>query len=527
MLVDNASQVLGLDKVVQLAEEAEAAGEFWFAACRWAAAGKLSLSASGQKEAGDCCVKSLDAIGRVETDRQGRDLKRRCTELDRDRLELVVTIRALAGFDKYIQDKVLPNLARLLDTSAAAEEPVIAFAAGWQSNCVPNFIAGDCPKLSAGLFLTIKAAMTQSQTHPDKRTRQMLTIEGIALQGWMTGLLAMCPEWSWELHPRETLLEVIEIFEYEKHHSTLVDLFNADLLCTAAGPALGLFVHYGDIDSCDTWIDKAVEYTKMAANEPDQNREAIGLCFGPLNLAFFFYEIGRKSEAVALLNSLGATYTGADDRYDKLVEANAWLRRRGNSEKDTSAMLAVEPLMWWTKFLFALCTTWREVPHDELIAMLPSPSMLAETGTTFSNGVNFLAMFAPVTICAALVCEMLGRADDALAFADDILTRAVLAGGSPLCDHIVRAHAVRGRVLAGQGRRHEAVLAFEAALTEAEKHGFLMLAAMVLRDEKKALRDEQATAKINRKLGAIVRRFTPSDRLSRVLGEDCKKVAQY
>ena len=143
-----AAHVLGVDRTTTLAEQAEAKGKWWPAALRWTAAGNEARSMGDGNWDGErylrCLKSAVRALQRIEVDKPHQGGA--CSQLDKDRLELPVTIDILQFWDPKDQEQYGPRLEALLDGSkAAAEYPDLVFHATLSLKLYPCILGGDWP----------------------------------------------------------------------------------------------------------------------------------------------------------------------------------------------------------------------------------------------------------------------------------------------------------------------------------------------------------------------------------------------
>jgi hypothetical protein len=215
----------------------------------------------------------------------------------------------------------------------------------------------------------------------------------------------------------------------------------------------------------------------------------------------------READVKALLEATEMTWVTADSWWDtwqpdSMVNKH---RPRGSDEFGKYSD-SIEGASWVTKLAYVLSTTWDEVDPAEVRASLPTPERLLHyIDTTNVSELHGMQSFTSLEVLAALVCETkLERPAMALAFADlalshdargtpdvrpttlvQVMTPAPAAVESPLQSNPLRlcplgscvsiglrglpaeASALRGRVLAQQGKQAQAEAAFAVATVRA------------------------------------------------------------
>ena len=124
-------------------------------------------------------------------------------------------------------------------------------------------------------------------------------------------------------------------------------------------------------------------------------------------------------------------------------------------------------------------------------------------------------------LLAAQVCEKLEQYDDALLY----LEKALRVDPNDLTTDMrpttqAEGLAVRGRVLAAQGKAEQAEAAFEAAVAVSHKHGLRLLEMFALRDCKRTVLDKAGRADEGiRKLKTVMCEMKgPTAELTKLLG---------
>jgi hypothetical protein len=121
-----------------------------------------------------------------------------------------------------------------------------------------------------------------------------------------------------------------------------------------------------------------------------------------------------------------------------------------------------------------------------------------------------------------LVCEKVERPADALAFLAKALRTAdndYTTDRRPTTHS--EGHALRGRMLAAQGKKAEAEAAFEQAIDIAHRTGLRLFEMLALRDLKKHIldRDGRKAEGVQRLKGSLKGMKGPAAELTKLLGE--------
>ena len=177
---------------------------------------------------------------------------------------------------------------------------------------------------------------------------------------------------------------------------------------------------------------------------------------------------------------------------------------------------------------YVLCTSCQEVVPDDILAALPSPDVLESYADIYhiskSKGYQFHVRSGSgsLLLLAAEVCELLDRPADALLY----VARALRVDESdPTTDMrpttYARGHALRGRVLAAQGKGVEAEKAFEEAVEVSHRTGLRLLEMFALRDLKTHVldRDGRSREGIQRLKSLLAEMKGPPAELTKLLGK--------
>ena len=245
-----------------------------------------------------------------------------------------------------------------------------------------------------------------------------------------------------------------------------------------------------------------------------------------LQLPQTLHMLGRTAEAASIFTRLGLTWSTVDAS----VDGQAFLgltKARGVTEPSHCRWTA-ETIAWTTKLQYVLCTSCQEVVPDDILAALPSPDVLESYAdidhVSKSKGYQFHVRSGSgsLLLLAAEVCELLDRPADALLY----LARALRVDErDPTTDmrpttH-ARGHALRGRILAAQGKRAEAEKAFEKAVEVSRRTGLRLLELFALRDLKTHVLDHDGRSQdgIQRLKTLLGEMKGPPAELTKLLGE--------
>jgi hypothetical protein len=190
-------------------------------------------------------------------------------------------------------------------------------------------------------------------------------------------------------------------------------------------------------------------------------------------------------------------------------------------------MFSEEILEFCFKAGYLLASKGEEVTKEVVSEWLPSADQLVMWMDTLEIGRCATgAQFSSATTLAAFLCEMFGWPDRALEYIDkacpereagayrkpspEELKAATKAGQDPKVPTQIHLCCLRGRVLASQGKVQEALVSFEAAISQAEYFQMELLVALALRDmiQVTSVTAAAPVARANkRRLGSVLRRL--------------------
>eukprot|EP01046_Picozoa_sp_COSAG06_P029309 COSAG06_NODE_2708_length_6408_cov_2.142970_1_plen_1860_part_00 len=386
------------------------------------------------------------------------------------------------------------RLAHLLETTEAGRAHPMD-PAGLQAELEQQQLqdAGDLDALQPlqlkrwqeGLDALLKA------DEPDhaKLLKMMHVIDAWGILAWMR-----LAGWDWALVDRIDTLNVLRSYNFDED-ALNTNQCDAMMETTPLLPTLR-----GDIGTANAGFDVSLDAVRRHVAVQDGVHSVhvnwrIGLACGWFCLPFALMQLGRHGEAAKVMTDAGITWQTADARADAQAVADIGLRERGSTAQGNPApMWCAEDLSWTLKLQYVLCTTWREVPVADVIAALPSPDLLASWQIVSSHpywqNLRLRSGSNNVVLLAALVCEKVERPADALLY----LEKALRVGeNDPTTDmrpttHAI-GHALRGRMLAAQGKKVEAEAAFEQAVEVSHRTGLRLLEMFALRDLKKCILD--------------------------------------
>ena len=525
-LVFQVGSVLGEETLCKGAEVAESAGDLWAAACRWAAAANVAEKTRGLAACVPLLGKAVEAIARVQL-HTGASMT---GQLQLDQLELAC-IRSLVLYDLANAGSHRARVNRLLASDAAKACPDSCFTMSLVGYVIPAWANGQNRAMATEwlrIFQMLVKNGCEGSPDPNMRDSCAILVGGISAMYLETMLC--CPQFDWAVFGEDGrhLRRSIACYDYAKHHLRWLEMVNADHTLMSISGALGLALHFGDLEAVDTAIATQLDGVSRMMVEPNQALEQ--LVKGVIGGVFWHSLLGKAKEKALIASQLGLTWETADATLDAITDdddSNAYFAPRGQVEGSTR-FLNMDTFCWSAKFVHALCAPQGAVHKDEMAGSMPDAENLSKMGfksrSKDSPGGDVQSapghiLMSPHLV-AALACERKGLHEDALSFATVIHDVDPNLGGDVKPTSHILAFCLKGRIFQQRGQLKAAAAAFEAAVTEAEKHGLWLLVAFALRDLKLYMLDNLGHADHGaRRLAEVVRRLKgPSSSLTALLG---------
>jgi hypothetical protein len=271
--------------------------------------------------------------------------------------------------------------------------------------------------------------------------------------------------------------------------------------------------HYGALELAHEGIERHATAVRTLLMESDNIKsEQMGMvvmcCMTPLQ----YYFMGHGGKAVDLLEEYGVTYRNAESSLRVVEELGPFCRKLGDSGTSDHYFVCTEFFVWATRFGLLLCSDCAGISPADAFEQLPAAQQLS-AWINVNPDKPFAAVFAPLHMMAALVCDMLTtmeprlqeRCDCAgLEFVRAATSDSVKIGGDLKPTSIILARMMEARFLARQRRTSEANAVSERAVARALQLELWLLAALVLRDMRGRARGVSQRGEYERRMCACL-----------------------
>eukprot|EP01045_Picozoa_sp_COSAG04_P004647 COSAG04_NODE_205_length_20393_cov_45.275796_13_plen_2486_part_00 len=349
-LVGHVAHALG-DSLVPAAEAAEAAGEMWSAACRYHAASRVVFREHGKVEGslGRHAVllkPALDALAKA----RAPDTRTAPASADKMNMLELMILQFLAVHDLANMASYQPLFERLLTTEAARARPDQTMNYWIIRVFAPIMVGGDhnSQRSETREFLSFVLRACEECSSP---VREFLSM----CLGWLQwacleGVLQPGFDWQCFGESGSHCWGGISAYNYDKHHSKLIEAANFDPMLTMGASTLVLGCHYGDLEAIAAAFDCMVETATRAQLDPERDT---GAAFGTCNLMSrqWPYIFGKGLEfGVVLSDFVGRTWAAIDAWCDEASDELVWFPPRG--EPLTGAYgFSLDTICWCAKFV--------------------------------------------------------------------------------------------------------------------------------------------------------------------------------
>eukprot|EP01047_Picozoa_sp_COSAG01_P054134 COSAG01_NODE_5878_length_3973_cov_1.477284_2_plen_367_part_00 len=262
--------------------------------------------------------------------------------------------------------------------------------------------------------------------------------------------------------------------------------------------------HFGNLTEAKSWMKTTIQlYERLDESSFEYGTKILFSSYWP-QLA---QPLGWGSLLLPVLEKEGFTWEHAERMCKKLSNAIPMFRPAGDKTMGLHPF-TTELFSWLIRLNYALLTD-VDVTPDEMVQQLPTVEDFiwifnAGLAVSLSSAMFLNNPFA----LAAEVLEKYGQHEQALIYAEVAATNTDVAqGGCNLPQIHTRGYAVKGRILAVQGKLEEAEAALESAASIAAEVGLFLQGVLAVRDLKLHVLDqtERGTEGTARLKAAIVR----------------------
>ena len=488
-----------------LAEEAEAACNWWRAGLRWHALARMTMNTAGIASAGYIFLrKAADATAKVVIG-GGSDVSQNDVNL----FDVHVMLNILTSWNPSDVGVYGGRLQTLMaETNATKGKPMHELGIVAVTEWFPPIAAGNVSLCADACWKMIK--MMIGVLHPETAetaanatggsTRVDLDDEETTNAKVFTfpfvifsaDILLKCQGFDPAIagEKGDRIVDYFNAYVFEKHHPLIIDIFNLDPVLLGS-EAFFLTLQFGRARDSIAMLSKQVEYVKKVCADPTQNGYSFSIQMSCCVLGHVLYMHGQHELLSVMFAECGM---GFDTSYQRVVELCPSFGDNGSyisiDSKGTSpGLLSTRKVWWYCQCLLILNGGVSDSDAQEFLRLLPDDEEFLEWCLSVEgrdhDGVrrhdhSMMGNIAPNFIFA-LACEKVGRHDDALRFAD-LQVAPVAGGGNPEFKWgAMAARSCKGRVFAKLGRQEEALAAFQAAVDDS-KESFPMIQAFAYRE---------------------------------------------
>jgi hypothetical protein len=497
-----AGKVLGFTKLVELAEAAEAAGQYWLASVRWSVVVRTCMDESGRSaKLYELIVTQLVALSKVTTTAKLTDSAENSADgaeaavpqLYRDRLLLRALVMLICSWDTHYLQTYAPSLAQLVQGPMGAElmgeDPVMQYLVSFIF-IVPSWFEGNPKAFGEGIFRlsrdTLQAAQNLAESDNRKAVMVICSVGYSFMANHVTMMVEATPGFDWDAC-KERLENSVSRYRYGIHHQ-LIELITLDPTLIASD-AFTLIVHWGDLGFASRQYNEILTHTDKAADEarPSDSFTVIGslLLLVPQLFAVGFSEIAARHMRQHL---------GPDcDKMDEVIEQMyaKFMIPMYNVKQLAAIIKLIRVLVDASltpvevrKLLHPLHVSSEAITDGDgsaaaeaateemgprtfaLLALSPPPPT-----KTLLPCLNYHSIIPPCALAALTFCK-LGWDDKALAFAEEALRGVQTDGGDQLATTRTFALMAKAQVHARQGGYDVANKCFDEAAQAAAAIGF-------------------------------------------------------
>eukprot|EP01045_Picozoa_sp_COSAG04_P006490 COSAG04_NODE_320_length_16877_cov_26.485401_1_plen_4766_part_00 len=261
-----AGRAIGIERVTELAGDAESARDWWLAGRNWSIVRELIYQESGTGAALDPAFKSFDALRLADASTPGHGALR---------LPQAKTIVLAGAFGDERFHARLSEIDEILASPAAALDP--ASTAGTRSilamymPMLPAFI-GDMSEISRFYCRIAQDVRKGAISDPDPSQRLLCGL--LLLVGCSFCDIMLCTNTTFwdELYGSDgqALLDAFRLYSYDRHHAFCVKTYNVDG-CLWEG--LTLITRYGNLNVAEEIIDKSLACLRRSVEADEQATE--------------------------------------------------------------------------------------------------------------------------------------------------------------------------------------------------------------------------------------------------------------
>lgn len=476
-----AGTAIGLARTIQLAEAAEAAGEFWLATVRWAVIRRILNDKQGRASSTyEVSAKQIELLQKVRiggTSAVPGANNLAQLQLQCDRLELRALVFIIQSWSSDLLAKHLPRLMQLLGGTHGgtilAEDPPLAYLVGF-IQLVPLWFGGDIDGFANGLAQLFYSSLDGVSSLDDSDSRKVLVTLAASCYCCFANhivLIAQLPDFSWDAI-KPVLDTCRSSYSYSLHHRPLVDL------CSLDGAFAGAYVwplvlRWANLTAAARQYAVTMREQWPRILHTNDAADAATTLMTCWTTTFQLFCIGQHSLAAGVLRQtigvgLQEMEKAAQEMYGKMLVPMYNCRQLVITLK-CIRVLVDETLTPAEVRQFCDIDSLDPAEFKALALDLDAPSRLP--------CLNYHSIVSPCVL-VALTFYKLGWIEQASAFATAALTEEQTGGGDSLVSTRLWALMIVGQIQARKGEAFEA--AFDESASIAERVGLRLYEVLAL-----------------------------------------------
>ena len=514
VIVTATAQVIGPDRLSELAAAAETSRDWWLAARYWLAVQTIVADAI-QAEMGPTvrAVEAFEKLGKIGP-----------SDPDKEDFQLQLVATLATAWDMTGDLAKRPALVQhVLSTKAALRAPVQVGTIRVACKCLPTMIFGpDIEETGRQVLDTTLFLLGAAESDPDESMRTkclIMAFNFMQLAPCMWMHLRTSSQWDKVYGVGgATITAAFDKYDYEVHHDLLNTALAGDWFIGFAAPSLPLFVHYGEVARGLENMRKAVVSIRRMIDEgfsgenvTEQSSVVNALAVWPILVWSCRLSADQREVMANMMHDAGMTFARAEATIEPMSKVLGWMSDLGDKNSAKKSYHTAENVVTRIRCNHILMAANLRNSNDEIMQDLPSVEDIQKNSVSEpGKGVNCMFHTTHTLtnsfLGCAYVCEKLGYHEEALKYAlagqNDDFTRA----GTTLPLSRVLLQSVEARSLAALGRQNEAGPVFEAAAEECHQYGLHLYGAFALRDLKVFVLDEMGHGDhASRRLGSVLR----------------------
>jgi hypothetical protein len=272
VICEAVARALGSTVLRDAALEAEAAGDWWAAACRWGALSTLMMSIEGREQSQPSGRRAVDAIAKIDL-----EVVTDCTLDMKDQLELDQLRNLLMGINEDDINKYIHRTEYLLPSKVCLRSPEDGFIMMMMSQVMVPMLNVELEAIGTHTISSMAYLKNRGIAASVDRANMKFCIGVLCgMFGWFANCCIVLPEWHWDDFT-DALDQGPSAYEYDKHHLEFVAWANNDMYLAGPGPLHSLALHQGDLENANHQIEVSLAGLRRAAVEPDLGAEAFTL----------------------------------------------------------------------------------------------------------------------------------------------------------------------------------------------------------------------------------------------------------